>query len=72
MPIANEYEALTPEACTILDDFVKLFKEYIRDKSYGNFTIREHQYLAHQGIDAAAAEIVLRKAMAKRKRERGI
>lgn len=68
MPIANEYEALTPEAIGVLEDFVRVFKEYVPHRM--GFTIREICYLAHQGIDMAASETVLRRAMAKHKQER--
>lgn len=75
MPIANEYEALTPEASAVVDDFVEVFKLYVSGAGgYRNntprFTIRELCYLANQGIDLAASETTLRNAMAKRKQER--
>ncbi len=68
MPIANEYEALTPEACGIIDDFEKVFKKYVPHRM--GFTIRELEYLAHQGINLAAGETVLLNAVAKHKQER--
>jgi hypothetical protein len=61
----NEYEALTPEALAVCDDFARMFKKYVQ--THPDFAVRELDYLACQGIGASAAEIVLRNAVTKRK-----
>jgi hypothetical protein len=68
MKCTNKYEALVPEALGLVDEVRAWFAEFVGRNN--GMEIRELEYLAMNAISGVAAELVLLKALKKKRRSR--